>query len=95
MGTDVVYSGAIGERAEYHQGAADAGTPEPSIPLQFAVQLSGYRISVSFYKPSKPTHTDWLICGQVHRGGFNEWRRATVSHLEKDLHGRCSTLLDG
>lgn len=37
MGIDMVYSGAIGERAEYYQGAADVGTPEPSIPLQFAV----------------------------------------------------------
>lgn len=35
------YSGAIGERAEYYQGAEDAGAPEPSVPLQSAVQLSG------------------------------------------------------
>lgn len=51
MATNVVGSGAIGERAEYHQGAADAGALEPSIPLQFAIQLSGYRIPVSFYTP--------------------------------------------
>jgi hypothetical protein len=49
MATNVVGSGAIGERAEYHQGAADAGALEPSIPLQFAIQLSGYRIPVRFH----------------------------------------------
>ena len=46
---DIVCSGTLGERAEHYQRATDAGTPEPSLPLQSAVQLSGYRVLVSFH----------------------------------------------
>ena len=36
---DKGYSGAIGERTEYHQRAEDAGTPKSCLPLQLAIQL--------------------------------------------------------
>ena len=44
---DIVRSGTLRERAEYYQRATDAGTPEPSLPLQSTIQLSGYRVLVS------------------------------------------------
>ncbi len=50
-------SGAIGERAEHHQRAEDAGAPEPSLSLQFAVQLPGYRISVRLPRSLDPNVT--------------------------------------
>lgn len=43
------YSGTVGERAEYHQGAEDAGTSQSCLPVQLAVQLSGHRIFVSLH----------------------------------------------
>lgn len=46
---DIKRSGTLGERAEHYQRATDAGTPEPSLPLQSTIQLSGYRVLVSFH----------------------------------------------
>lgn len=58
-----VNSGTIGERAEYHQGAEDAGAPEPSLPLQPAVQLSRHRIFVRLPQSLLPDAT-WLTDGR-------------------------------
>lgn len=32
-------SGTVGERAQHHPRAADAGTTEPPFPMQFEIQL--------------------------------------------------------
>jgi serine/threonine protein kinase len=55
--TDLNDSGPIGERTQHHSRAADAGTSEPSLPLQFAVQLSGHGISVRQPSPYNSTQT--------------------------------------
>lgn len=34
------------ERSKYHKRAADVGALEPPVPLQFEIQLSGYRVHV-------------------------------------------------
>lgn len=34
---DIVRSGTLGKRAEHYQRATDAGTPEPSLPLQSTI----------------------------------------------------------
>lgn len=41
------YSRSIRKCAEHHTRAKNAGAPRPSLPLQFALQLSRHRISVS------------------------------------------------
>lgn len=37
------------ERTEYYSRKEDVGAPEPSLPVQFAIQFPGYGIHVRFY----------------------------------------------
>lgn len=53
-------SGPVRERPEYHSRAANAGTFGPSLPLQFALQLPGYRIPVWFLCARSP-EWPWLM----------------------------------
>lgn len=57
------HSGAIGKRAEHYQRAEDAGAPESSLSLQFAVQLSRYRISVRSLR-RLVLNVTWLTTGR-------------------------------
>lgn len=44
---DTRFSGPFGKRTEYNSRTENARALEPSVPMQFAIQFSGYGVHVS------------------------------------------------
>jgi hypothetical protein len=87
-----VTSCPLRERSKYNSRTADAGTLEPSIPLQSSIQLSGCGILVGRLTFSR---LQMLRTFQVHCRGPNERGRPAISYLEEDVYRRRSAVLDG